>query len=137
MIVFDADRIGPWVCERAGGTWVKGRGTAIGLEDGSSGELLAGVLYDDWNGANVNMHVAAVPGRKWLNREFLRVCFDYPFNQLHVKRVTGLVASVNLDAMRFDLHLGFKLEATLKDAHPEGDMNILVMRREDCRWLEN
>lgn len=135
MIIVDRpDIIGPWVCERAGGTWIEGRGTAIGLTDDK--QIVAGVLYEDFNGANVNMHVAAIPGRKWLNREFLKICFDYPFNQLGVKRVTGIVPSYNKDAMRFDLHLGFNLEATLKDAHPEGDLNILVMRRENCRWLE-
>ncbi|HEY6095351.1 MAG TPA: hypothetical protein VIU93_10415 [Gallionellaceae bacterium] len=135
MIVTDRpELIGPWVCDRAGGKWIAGRGTAIGLMHGE--EIIAGVLYEDWNGANINMHVAAIPGRKWLNREFLRICFDYPFNQVGAKRVTGIVPSCNADAMRFDLHLGFVHEATLKDAHPQGDLNILVMRREQCRWLE-
>jgi hypothetical protein len=51
------ERIGPWVSEKTGGRWSPGRGTAIGLE--KDGELVAGVLYDDFNGANVLMHVAS------------------------------------------------------------------------------
>lgn len=131
-IVCDAERIGLWVCERAGGSWTPGRGQAIGLEQ--DGELIAGVLYEDFNGANVLMHVAGT-GRRWLTREFLHVAFWYPFEQLGCKRVTGIVPSVNADALRFDTHLGFQLEATLKDAYPGGDLLVLVMRREDCRFL--
>ena len=132
-IVYDVERIGPWVCERAGGTWLAGRGTGIGLE--REGSLIAGTLFEDFNGANVLMHVAAEPGRQWLNLTYLNTCFDYPFNQLGVKRVTGIVPSVNQDALRFDLHLGFEQEAVLKDAHPEGDLIVLRMTREQCRWI--
>jgi RimJ/RimL family protein N-acetyltransferase len=106
---------------------------AIGLE--RDGELIAGVIFDNYNGANCAMHVAAIPGKRWLDREFLYVCFGYPFNQLGLKRVTGMVCSSNLEALRFDLHLGFVQEAVLKDATTDGDLILLVMRRENCRWL--
>ena len=132
-IVYDVERIGPWVCERAGGDWIAGRGTGIGLE--RDGVLVAGTLFEDFNGANVLMHVAAEPGRQWLNLTYLNTCFDYPFNQLGCRRVTGIVPSVNTDALRFDLHLGFEQEAVLKDAHPEGDLIVLRMTREQCRWI--
>ena len=49
-VIFDADLIGPWVCEKTGGTWIKGRGTAIGKLN-QNGDLVAGVLYEDWNKA--------------------------------------------------------------------------------------
>lgn len=132
MIVLDASRIGPWVCERAGGTWVAGRGTAIGQE--RNGEIISGVLYEDYNGANVICHIAGV-GR-WATRKFLRVIFDYPFRQLGVKRITVPVASSNEKCVRFVQHLGFTLEACLKDAHPDGDILIYRMMAHECRWLE-
>lgn len=132
-IVYDAERIGPWVCARAGGSWIKDRGTAIGLE--RDGQLIAGVLYEDFNGANVVMHVAAETGGRWLTRGYLYRCFHYPFVQLGCKRVTGIVPSSNKRALRFDEHLGFKIEARLVEAHPEGDLLILRMMREHCRWI--
>lgn len=135
IIVGQDDVVGPWVCERSEGAWHAGRGTTIGLYDEEAKELIAGVLYEDWNGANVVMHVSAVPGRRWLTREFLWFCFYYPFEQLNVNRITILVPSNNLEARRFDEHLGFILEATLKDAHPDGDLLLYAMRKEDCRWL--
>ncbi len=133
MIVADQpERVGRWVCERAGGQW-KGCETAIGIE--KDGHLVGGVVFDDFNGANINMHVASDGSRAWLNREFLWFVFYYPFVQLGVKRVTGIVPSNNLAARSFDEHIGFRLEATLKDAHPAGDLLIYVMKPEYCRWL--
>ena len=44
--------------------------TALGLE--RDGELIAGVIYEGFNGHNVWMH-CAIPGR--LPREFLSACF--------------------------------------------------------------
>jgi RimJ/RimL family protein N-acetyltransferase len=134
-IVYDAERIGPWVCERAGGTWIPGRGSAIGLE--RDGEIVAGVLYEDYNGANVVMHVASDGTAQWMTPEYLRQCFEYPFKQLGCKRVTGIVPSSNERALRFDERLGFRVEATLKAAHPDGDLIVLSMRRDQCRWLRS
>ncbi len=132
MIVFDVERIAPWVCARAGGTHFPGSCHAIGLE--RDGGLIAGVLYDQFNGRAVQMHVAAV-GRHWLNRSYLRICFDYPFNQMKVQKVVGLVDSTNADALRFDQHLGFVEEARLIDAGSKADLIILTMTRQQCRWL--
>jgi hypothetical protein len=109
-------------------------GQTIGLVDDDY-RLRAGVVYDGYNGASIQMHVAA-EGKHWLNREFLWYAFHYPFEQLKVRAVIGVVPSNNAKALRFDLHLGFKEEARLRDTHPDGDLIILVMRRADCRFLE-
>ena len=131
-ITVDAELVGPWVCEKAGGTWIKGRGSAIGL---IKKELVAGVLYEDWNGANIVCHIAGI-GR-WATRDYLRIIFDYPFLQLGAKRITVPVASENLTSRKFVEHLGFELEATLKDAHPAGDILIYRMTPAMCRYLKD
>lgn len=108
----------------------------LGLE--RDGELVAGVIYEGYNGQNVWMHVAAVPGRRWLNKEYLRYCFEYPFVELGCRRVSGYVEARNLDARRFDEHLGFQQEAVLRGAASDGgDVILYVMWREDCRFLES
>lgn len=108
----------------------------LGLEE--DGELVAGVLYEGFNGQNVWMHVAAEPGGKWLTRAFLEICFDYPFNQMGVKRVSGYVEAKNSAARRFDEHLGFRQEAVLSGAASDGgDVILYAMRREDCRYLKD
>lgn len=109
---------------------------SLGLE--RDGELVAGVLYEGYNGPNVWMHVAAVPGRRWMSRDYLWYCFHYPFNEMNVQRISGYVNANNEQARKFDEHLGFKVEATLSGAAPDGgDVLIYVMRREDCRFLRN
>jgi len=107
---------------------------SIGLE--KDGELIAGVVYDYYNKASICMHVAAI-GKQWLTREYLWYVFHYPFVELGVKRITGLVPESNLQARRFDEHIGFVLETRLKDAHPDGDVLVYKMMREDCRFLGN
>lgn len=81
------------------------------------------------------MHVAG-EGKRWMTKEYLRVCFDYPLNQLKVKKILGLVDSTNMDARKFDEHLGFELEACIKGAGPKGDLLIYSMTAEQCRFLK-
>ena len=82
-------------------------------------------------------HIAGKPGKRWLNRDFLFAMFDYPFNQLGVNRITGLVAKKNKEARRFDEHLGFKYEGNMRHALADDDMLIYGMLKRECKWLKN
>lgn len=110
-------------------------GTEIGIGWAKDGNLVAGVAYANWNGVNVECHIASDGSRRWATREYLWTIFDYPFNQLGVKRLTVCVGDGNRDSHRFVKHLGFILEAKLKDAHPTGDIHIYRMDRQNCRFL--
>ena len=106
----------------------------IGLERNDA--LAAGVLYEGFNGSNVWMHVAAVPGARWMTREFLNYSFHYPFVEMRAQRISGWVEASNLCARKFDEHLGFTHEATLSGAARDGgDVLIYRMRREDCKYV--
>lgn len=132
MIVTDKSWIGHWVCERTGGTFDPECCAAIGwMQD--DGTLSAGTLYDQFNGRSICMHVAAV---RSVTRTFVKTCFDYAFNQLGVQKVIGMVDSTNDSALRFDLHLGFVEEARIKDAGKFGDLILLTMTRQQCRWIK-
>lgn len=112
-----------------------GNAVGIGLEE--DGELIAGVVFNLYTGPSICMHVAAEPGRRWLTRDFLFRCFAYPFLQLQCNRITGLVRVDNLDAQRFDEHLGFKREGLMRKAATDGtDFILYGMLKEECRWLE-
>lgn len=133
QIIFDTDYVGGWVCDRVGGAPDK-HSTAIGLL-GERGELIAGVLFDKFNGRSVCMHVAAEPGARWMTRQYLWMCFDYPFNQMRVRKILGLVDSTNHQARKFDEHLGFIPECSIKDAGKYGDLLIYSMTRLQCRFI--
>lgn len=128
--------VGPWICQKTNGTWVPEVSSIIGLVDSDSGSIIAGVMFESFNGASIQMHVASVGKANWLSRAYLGFCFQYAFNQIGVKKVLGLVAESNSDARRFDEHLGFRLEATLSDAHPDGALLVYTMTAEQCRWLQ-
>ncbi len=130
-LFYDAEVIGPWVAERAGLKWLPGRATAIGqMKDG---QINAGVLYEDWNGANIVCHIAGEGD--WANRRFLSVIYDYPFNYVGAKRITASVNSNNEQAKKLNMKMGFKLECTLTQATPDGDILIFRMFREECKYL--
>ena len=99
------------------------------------GEIGAVVAYTNFQDKSCCMHTAAlVPN--WISKDLLWACFDYPFNILKVKVILATVASTNEEALKLDRHLGFVDKAYIEDAHTDGDLVILAMRRENCRWLD-
>jgi RimJ/RimL family protein N-acetyltransferase len=128
---FDAELIGPWVAEKTGGTWHKGRGTAMGKL--VNGEIVAGILYEDYSGTNIVCHIAGVGN--WADRELIWMIFDYPFNQIKVNRMTAPICSTNEKSIRLVEHFGFKIEAKLHGATSKGDLLLYTMFRDDCKYL--
>lgn len=122
-----------WVASRTGEHGNYGAAVGIGVEE--NGAIRAGVVFSDWNGVNICMHVASDGSRNWMTRELLFECFRYAFETAGCRRITGLVGEGNKAAIDFDKHIGFSEEARLKGAHPDGDLIVFVMRKDDCRWL--
>lgn len=138
-ILLNSEVVGPWVAEKLNCVWAPNLSQAIGLmevaPDGVPVKLIAGALFSDYNGASTQVHLVAEPGAKWMTRPYLGFCFQYAFNQLGVKKLLGYVGEGNLTAQRFDEHIGFQLETTIPDAHPDGTLLIYSMTRAQCRWL--
>lgn len=113
------------------GAWYQ----AIGLEN-DDGDLISGVVYNLYSGADIAMHVAGV-GPNWLSRSYLRAAFTYPFVQLGCRRVSGFVPASNAAARRFDEHVGFQREGLMRHALPDDDIIVYGMLREECRWIRS
>ena len=106
----------------------------IGLEE--NGRLIGGVVYTSLGGG-LCMNVAG-EGKGWITRAFIRAAFEYPFVQLGLNRVCGLVRTDNLEAQRFDEKLGFKREGLLRQADDDGcDLILYGMLKSECRWIKN
>lgn len=101
--------------------------------------LRGGILYTDFWGGSIMMHVAGFQPR-WASKSLLWIAFDYPFMKLKVKKVYGIVPEWNWKARNFDVHLGFKIEYLMEDVFNRQDevngMYIMSMRKEDCKWLD-
>lgn len=109
--------------------------SALALVDET--RILAGVVYNQYSKANVFAHIAGLPGRHWLSPEFLFAMFDYPFRELGVRRITGLVQERNADSQRFVLHAGFSFEGRLAEALPDDDLLVYGMLKRNCRWISD
>jgi L-amino acid N-acyltransferase YncA len=97
------------------------------------GQLLGAVLYINYRAGSIEMTQAGVPG--WLSRAHLRDLFDYPFNQLGCRRVTGIVHRKNKHARDINERLGFKLEGVVRHGFNNGDAMIYGLLRNECRWI--
>ena len=104
---------------------------AIGLRKDGALETVVAARPDVFN-----HNLETVPGCNWMTRDYLRACFAYPFLVCGVQRLSGYVNSSNLAARRLNEHFGYRVEATLRGAAPDGgDVLIYVMWRKDCRYV--
>ena len=122
-----------WVAKRTNEFGNFGAAVGIGVE--RDNQLIAGVVYNDYNGPNICMHVAAVPGTPWLTRSTLYAFFAYPFLQMNCTRVTALVGQGNLKSRKLVFGVGFRIEAHLEGAHSTGDLIVYRMWKAECRWI--
>lgn len=129
LIFDDKDRVADWVAEQMadGATWHNYY--AMGAE--RQGELVSGIVFENLNGHNANVHIAVSKPTK-LFLELLDHAFIYAFETCGLRRLTGLVEADNIKALQLDLHIGFQIEAVMKGAGSSGqDLLILVL------WPEN
>jgi RimJ/RimL family protein N-acetyltransferase len=98
-------------------------------------ELVAVVGFCNFLPKSCEMHVASKENSNWVNKDFLWASFDYPFNQLNLNVIIASVEKSNENALRLNQHLGFKVKAEIPDGHLHGDLVIMTMRKEDCKWL--
>ena len=113
----------------------KFRADATAIGRASDGEILAVAVFDGFSECDCNIHIASDGSGHALSRGFLTAAFAYPFIQLNMRRVTGLVPASNTKALKFDYHLGFVFEGRCRNALPNDDIIILGMLREECPFL--
>ncbi len=122
-----------WAAEIIGLPCFKQDARAIGVK--RHGKLCAVIVYDCFGPVDCNMHVASDGSRTWLTRRVLVEVFSYPFVQLNLRRVTALIPMKKTHAIRFNEHLGFKLEGLCPEAMPDDDIQIRGMLRRECRFI--
>lgn len=102
-------------------------------------KLLGGTLYTDYWGGSVGCHFAGF-FPNWINRELLWLGFQYPFVQLGVNKLFGLIPEWNVTSRNTALRLGFQIEYLAPDVfnNPDGinGMYITSMYKHACRWLD-
>ena len=117
-----------WVCKKLDSAYQEGA-QGIGLE--KNGELVAGVCYDNWNKKSIMANIVI---EKKITSEFLYSIFYYPFLQLGLEKIFCRINDTNKKSIRLCSKMGFEREATLSDAHPDGDLYLYTMKSANCRF---
>ena len=126
------ERLLHWAQARIGVTF-RPDATTIGLE--RDGEIRAVVVFDNFSECDAQMHIASDGSRAWMSKSLLLSAFAYPFTQLGLLRLTGLVTSDNQAALEFDQNIGFVKEGYHPKAGPGGkDLISLGLLAENCRF---
>jgi len=101
--------------------------------------LLGGIIVNAYTGigGSCELHVCSFRSN-WASKTLLYHGFHYPFVELKVRKIIGLVPESNWRAYRLDTHLGFKEEAYITDVFPfePSGYYVLSMYKEDCKWLK-
>lgn len=132
LVFNQKERIGEWVAMQVnqGASW--GDFYALGIIQND--EVIAGVVFNNFNGANATCHIAIAKQTKLIPKMIEAAC-DYAFRFSGLKRLTGMVPTNEPRTIAFDKHLGFEEEFVMRDGAPGADMQVLVMRSDTCRWL--
>lgn len=138
-LAFNDQAVGEYVSERAPCGYNPLVDQTIGVVDDSHevtspGYVHGGVVFTSYTQASIWMHVAG-RNENWITRDMLAVTFHYPFIQLGVGRLFGIVEATNQRALDFDLKLGFEIAAVLPGMFASGAGLVVTMEREKCRWL--
>jgi hypothetical protein len=132
LIVTDRqEELGRWLMSRLGGTYLAGRGVYIGLA--RNGILCAVAGFEDYNTASIMGHLA-VDGNR-MDLKWIKYCFRYVFDIAKVNKLIGLVSSANTRAYNLNKKFGYIEEAIIKDADKHGDMIIMTMTKEQCKYI--
>ena len=107
----------------------------VGIGFACGGEIVMGAVFNNYTPANIHMHIALKDGVKF-SPTFVAAIMDYPFKQLGVRRVTGLIAEDNAASRRFAEGLGARFEGVLQDALPDGNLVVYGLLKEQAKhWL--
>ena len=105
----------------------------IGLE--KDGEIICIFGYDNFNGKSCHQHFICNPG-KYVPRDYIWFSYFYPFNQMGVEMLIGMLPSNNDRIIDLAKHAGFVEKYRIVGAHPEGDIILSTLNKQDCRFLK-
>ena len=128
--IINGPSVGNWVAKRLEFTFVPNLAMAIGFE--KNNELVAGVVYDNWNYRSIAAHIV-IDGR--ITSSFLAAIFHYPFIVCQVDKIIAQISDDNTKSKTLARKMGFVEEARIKEACVNGDMVFYTLPRNKCRFI--
>ena len=110
-------------------------GVCQGIGWMKDGEIVAGIVFDGYNQANIFVHIAKLRGER-MPPTLIAAMFDYPFRQLQCKRLSAIISDRNEASMGFARKLGATVNGFLEDGAVDGNLVIFGLLRKDAnKWL--
>lgn len=135
MKIGGSPAIEQWVCQQTGLRWLPQAGHSLGFFS-NEGRLLGAVYFSGYDGVNVILAAAGMPGSRWLDRRGLWAIFHYTFEQLGCARATAFVPESNEKSIKLVKQAGMVYEAALERAAPGAErMLVFRMFADECPWL--
>jgi hypothetical protein len=129
IVLNDKEAVGEWVAWQVGRSVPWSSFYAMGVE--TDGDLTSGLVFTNFNGSNVTVHIAAVKATRQFST-LMDYGHFYVFELCKLRRITALINGDNERALAVNSHLGFVQEGLMKQAGPNGqDVVNLVL------WPEN
>jgi L-amino acid N-acyltransferase YncA len=100
----------------------------------SMDHVAVAVGYNGFIGRTCCMHVV-IARPALFSRAILREAFEFPFLVAGLEAVLALVDSSNEAALTLDKRIGFEEIARIPNGGLDGDLVLLRMLRNECRWL--
>ena len=97
-------------------------------------ELCGAVLFNDYNGSNIEMHVWIIDDK--MTRQMIRDVFEYVFTRSNCNRLTVKPYRKNKAAIEFAKRLGFVFEFPMKNYYGLGKGNDAMVYRLDRETAE-
>lgn len=125
-LIFDQkERVADWVAERVGQLSPWGGYYAMGAE--RDGEIIAGVVFNNFTDSNATVHLAISKPSKLLV-ELMDHAFIYGFHTCGLRRLTAPVEESNAKSLKICSHVGFVPEAVMAEAGTGGqNIHLLVL----------
>jgi hypothetical protein len=97
--------------------------------------VVVAVAYNDFIGRTCCLHSVIAHPEK-VTRKMVRETFMFPFEVCKCEAVLALVDSTNDAALSFDHKLGFREVHRIPNGGTDGDLIVLQMLKDGCRWLK-
>ena len=133
IIVDQPERCGKWLAEKQNNIYCKDE-SSVYIASERKGKLNVVIMYNNYipNGS-IYLHIA-VEGMG--NKEIRWFAFYYPFIQLKIKKIIALVQSNNKKCINLALKAGFVCENIIENAGSNGDLWLLTVTKDQCRFLK-
>jgi len=94
-----------------------------------------GLAYNNFNGRTCAIHIV-VQDKRCLTRQVVREAFDYPFIQCGLTAIVTSIDSKNEESIELARRVGFREVYRVREGGTDGDLLVMEMRHDECRWIK-